>query len=57
MIENSKIYSKKQFEKIKQLSGELRDYVEEKFPEITDNDIDYLIKLLGMELKHLFSNL
>ena len=49
--------SKKQFEKIKKISGELRDYVEKEFPEISENDIDFLVKLLGMELKHLFLNL
>lgn len=57
MIENSEVYSKKQFEKIKQISGELRDDVIKKFPEITDNDVDYLVELLRMELKHSFSNL
>lgn len=57
MIENSEVYSKKQFEKIKQISGELRDDVIKKFPEITDNDVDYLVEILRMELKHLFSNL
>ena len=49
--------SKKQFEKIKKISGELRDYVEKEFPEILENDIDFLVELLGMELKHLFLNL
>ena len=49
--------SKKQFEKIKKISGELRDYVEKEFPEISENDIDFLVKLLGMELKHLFLKL
>ena len=49
--------SKKQFEKIKKISGELRDYVEKEFPEISENDIDFLVKLLGMELKHSFLNL
>ena len=49
--------SKKKFEKIKKISGELRDYVEKEFPEISENDIDFLVKLLGMELKHLFLNL
>nr|DAJ45250.1 MAG TPA: hypothetical protein [Caudoviricetes sp.] len=57
MIENSEVYSKKQFEKIKQISGELRDDVIKKFPEITDNDVDYLVEILRMELKHSFSNL
>lgn len=49
--------SKKQFEKIKKISGELRDYVEKEFPEISENDIDFLVKLLGIELKYLFLNL
>ena len=49
--------SKKQFEKIKKISGELRDYVEKEFPEISENDIDFLVKHLGIELKYLFLNL
>lgn len=49
--------SKKQFEKIKKISGKLRDYVEKEFPEISENDIDFLVKLLGIELKYLFLNL
>lgn len=46
--------SKKQFEKIKKISVELRDYMEKEFPEISENDIDFLVKLLGMELKHYY---
>ena len=44
-------------DKIRKLTKEFREIIEKKFPEISENDIDFLVKLLGMELKHLFLNL
>jgi hypothetical protein len=56
-MEMKKYNSKEQFDKIKKISGELRDYVEKEFPELQENDIDFLTKLLGIELKHSFVKL
>lgn len=41
-------------ENLKRMSSELRDYAEEKFPELLEEDVDFLTKLLGMEIKKLF---
>ena len=43
------------FENLKKLSGELREVVIEKYPELRKDEIEYLTQLLGMELKILFS--
>ena len=56
-MEIEKYNSKEQFNKIKKISGELRDHVEKEFPELQENDIDFLTKLLGIELKHSFVKL
>jgi hypothetical protein len=56
-MEIEKYNSKEQFNKIKKISGELRDHVEKEFPELQENDIDFLNKLLGIELKHSFVKL
>lgn len=47
--------SVERFENLKKLSGELREVVIEKYPELRKDEIEYLTQLLGMELKILFS--
>ncbi len=42
------------FENLKKLSGKLREIVIEKYPELREDEIEYLTRLLGMELKILF---
>lgn len=46
--------AKERFENLKKLSGELRDDVIEKYPELRKDEIKYLTQLLGMELEILF---
>ncbi|ASQ48386.1 hypothetical protein BCB68_05250 [Leptotrichia sp. oral taxon 498] len=48
--------AKERFENLKKLSGELRDDVIEKYPELRKDEIKYLTQLLGMELEILFSS-
>lgn len=48
--------SVERFENLKKLSGELREVVIEKYPELRKDEIEYLTQLLGMELKILFSS-
>lgn len=45
------------FENLKNLSGKLREIVIEKYPELREDEIEYLTQLLGMELKILFLNI
>ena len=45
---------KVRLENLKKLSGELVDYIEKNFPDLLEEDVDFLTKLLGMELKKLF---
>ena len=53
-----KIYnSKERFDYLKQLSREVRELIEEKYPEIYEDEIDFFTKLLELELKHLFLKL
>lgn len=47
--------SVERFENLKKLSGELREVVIKKYPELRKDEIEYLTQLLGMELKILFS--
>jgi len=42
------------FGNLKKLSGELREVVIKKYPELREDEIEYLTQLLGMELKILF---
>jgi hypothetical protein len=42
---------------LKKLSREVRELVEEKYPEIYEDEIDFFTKLLELELKHLFLKL
>ena len=49
--------SVERFENLKKLSGELREVVIEKYPELRKDEIEYLTQLLGMELKILFLNI
>ena len=48
--------AKERFENLKKLSGELRDDVIEKYPELRKDELKYLTQLLGMELEILFSS-
>ena len=48
--------AKERLENLKKLSGELRDDVIEKYPELRKDEIKYLTQLLGMELEILFSS-
>ena len=53
-----KIYSSKErFDYLKKLSREVRELIEEKYPEIYKDEIDFFTKLLELELKHLFLKL
>lgn len=53
-----KIYnSKERFDYLKKLSREVRELIEEKYPEIYEDEIDFFTKLLELELKHLFLKL
>ena len=53
-----KIYSSKErFDYLKKLSREVRELIEEKYPEIYEDEIDFFTKLLELELKHLFLKL
>lgn len=53
-----KIYnSKDRFDYLKKLSREVRELIEEKYPEIYEDEIDFFTKLLELELKHLFLKL
>lgn len=53
-----KIYSSKErFDYLKKLSREVREFIEEKYPEIYEDEIDFFTKLLELELKHLFLKL
>ena len=53
-----KIYnSKERFDYLKELSREVRELIEEKYPEIYEDEIDFFTKLLELELKHLFLKL
>ena len=42
------------FGNLKKLSGELREVVNKKYPELREDEIEYLTQLLGMELNTLF---
>ena len=42
------------FENLKKISGDLREVVIKKYPELREDEIEYLTQLLGMELKILF---
>ena len=53
-----KIYnSKDRFDYLKKLSREVRELIEEKYPEIYEDEIDFFTKLLELELRHLFLKL
>lgn len=49
-IEKRKI----RMEKLKKLSGYLRDEIENKYPELIEEDVETLISLLRLELKIAF---
>ena len=42
------------FENLKKISGDLREVVIKKYPELREDAIEYLTQLLGMELTILF---
>ena len=42
---------------LKKLSREVRELIEEKYPEIYEDEIGFFTKLLELELKHLFLKL
>lgn len=44
------------FENLKKISGDLREVVIKKYPELREDEIEYLTQLLGMELEILFSS-
>ena len=49
--------SKVRLENLKKLSGELVDYIEKNFPDLLEEDVDFLVKTLGSELHFRFKSL
>ena len=49
--------SKVRLENLKKLSGELVDYIEKNFPDLLEEDVDFLVKSLGSELHFRFKSL
>ena len=45
---------KKRLERLKELSTDLRNMVHEKFPDMIEEEIDFLTSFLGKELKYFF---
>ena len=48
---------KKRLERLKELSTDLRNMVHEKFPDMIEEEIDFLTSFLGKELKYLFKHI
>ena len=48
---------RRKLENLKKLSGELVDYIEKNFPDLLEEDVDFLVKSLGSELHFRFKSL